>query len=58
MIPSSSRLSVVTSMPESASACLAAATPNCTLRPVRRAALKSIQSFASKPFTSPAAFDS
>ncbi len=58
MIPMSSRFSVVTSIPESASACFAAATPNWTLRPVLRAALKSIHSRASKSLTSPAPLQS
>ncbi len=54
MTPMSSRFSSVISRPESASACLAAATPMTTLRSVRRMALKSIQALPSKSLTSPA----
>ena len=54
--PMSSEFSGVTSSPESAMACFAAATPNTTFLSVRRTALKSIQSLASKSLTSPAAW--
>jgi hypothetical protein len=56
--PMSSRLSGPISIPESASACFAAATPMTTLRSVRRAALKSIHLPGSKPSISPATFAS
>ena len=52
--PTSVRFSSVSSKPESASACLAAATPKCMLDSLRRAALGSIQSPAENPRTSPA----
>ena len=51
--PTSVRFSSVISKPESARACLAAATPKCMLASLRRAALASIQSLATKSWTSP-----
>ncbi len=56
--PMSSRFASVTSSPESARACLAAATPRTTLRSVRRTSLKFIQALGSKSLTSPAAWAS
>ncbi len=56
--PTSVRFSSVSSKPESASACLAAATPKCRLDSLRRAALASIQSAAVKSRTSPASLAS
>ena len=56
MTPTSSAFSGVISRPESAKACLAAATPKTTFLSVRRMALKSIQSLGSKSLTSPAAW--
>lgn len=53
--PTSVRFRSVSSNPESARACLAAATPNPTLASLRRAAFASIQLRASKPWTWPAA---
>jgi hypothetical protein len=53
--PMSSALSGPIRSPESATACLAAATPKTTFLSVRRMALKSIQSLGSKSLTSPAA---
>ena len=58
MTPTSVRFSSVSSKPESVSACFAAATPKCMLVSLRRAALGSIHSFASKSRTSPATFAS
>ena len=54
--PTSVRFSSVTSKPESARACLAAATPKCIADSPRRAAFGSIHAFGSKSFTSPPAF--
>ena len=51
--PTSVRFSSVTSKPESASACFAAATPKCMLASLRRAAFGSIQSDGTKSWTSP-----
>jgi hypothetical protein len=56
--PTSSRLASVISNPESATACLPAATPNHIALSLRRTALGSIQSAALKSRTSPAAFAS
>ena len=56
--PTSSRFSSVISKPESASACFAAATPNHIAVSLRRTAFGSIQSAASKSWTSPAALAS
>ena len=56
--PTSSLFWGVMARPESATACLAAATPNTTFLSVRRTALKSIQALASKSWTSPAAWHS
>ena len=58
MTPTSVRFSSVSSKPESASACLAAATPKCRLDSLRRAALGSIHSAAVKSRTSPASLAS
>ena len=58
MTPTSVRFSSVSSKPESASACLAAATPKCMLESLRRTALGSIHALASKSCTSPAALAS
>ena len=58
MTPTSVRFSSVSSNPESASACFAAATPKCMLDSLRRTALASIHSVAVKPLTSPASLAS
>ncbi len=52
--PTSSRFSSVISSPESATACLAAATPYHIAGSLRRIALGSIHCLGSKPVTSPA----
>ena len=54
--PTSVRFESSTTKPESARACLAAATPKWRLDSLRRAAFGSIHCAASKPLTSPAAF--
>ncbi len=56
--PTSVRFSSVISKPESARACLAAATPKCMLDSLRRTALGSIHSVALKSRTSPASLAS
>ncbi len=58
MTPTSVRFSSVSSKPESARDCFAAATPKCRLLSLRRAAFASIQSLATKSRTSPASLAS